>query len=217
MSQVFEREGVEFGRGLSFFDAIFAFAITVLVVNIEPPPAKDWQNLATLMDGGLGNQLTCFAISFVVIAVFWRHNTQLMRRFRGMDSVALSANILTAGFVVLIPFSTQALSDPEIYGNPLPTAVYAVNVTLAILSQMLTLEIGRARGLLVDDIPRAAWWAGRIDVLIKAAVFLASIPVAYLFGARWGQLSWLLLIVAGRVSGRWSDRVADRARVSSPE
>lgn len=215
MSQVFEREGVEFGRGLSFFDAIFAFAITVLVVNIEPPPAKDWKNLAALMDGGLGNQLLCFAISFVVIAVFWRHNTQLMRRFRGTDSTALSANILTAGFVVLIPFSTQGISDPELYGNPLPTAIYAVNVALAILAQALTLEIGRARGLLVDDIPRAAWWANRIDVLAKVGVFVASIPIAYLFGSRWGQLSWLLLIVVGRLTGAWSDRVAERARGSS--
>lgn len=211
MRRVFEREGVEFGRGLSFFDAIFGFAITVLVVSLDPPPAASWVSLATLMDSGLGNQLTCFAISFVVIAVFWRSNTQLLGRFRAMDSTLITANLVTVACVVLIPFSTQGISDPKLYGLPLPTALYAVNVALAILSQSVTAEIARARGLLIDDAPRSAWWAMRIDVLCKIAVFLVSVPIAFVFGSQWAQLTWLLLIVLGRITGRWSARVADRA------
>ena len=61
----FVREGAEFGRGLGFFDAIFGFAITLLVVNIEPPPAEAWASLSTLLDHGFGTKLLGFAISFV--------------------------------------------------------------------------------------------------------------------------------------------------------
>ena len=211
MRRVFEREGIEFGRGLSFFDAIFGFAITVLVVSIDPPPAKSWTSLSALLDSGLGNQLTCFAISFVVIAVFWRSNTQLLGRFRAMDSALIISNLVTVAFVVLLPFSTQGISDPELYGMPLPTALYAVNVALAILSQSVTAEIARARGLLIDDVPRSAWWAARIDVFAKIAVFLASVPVAFFFGSHWAQISWLSLIVIGQLTGRWSERVAQDA------
>ncbi|UOQ59042.1 TMEM175 family protein [Leucobacter rhizosphaerae] len=215
MRRVFEREGIEFGRGLSFFDAIFGFAITVLVVSLDPPPAKSWTSLTALLDSGLGNQLTCFAISFVVIAVFWRSNTQLLGRFRAMDSTLIISNLVTVAFVVLLPFSTQGISDPELYGMPLPTALYAVNVALAILSQSVTAEIARARGLLIDDVPRSAWWAARIDVFAKIAVFLASVPVAFVFGSHWAQLSWLSLIVIGQLTGRWSERVAQDAEAAS--
>ena len=211
MRRVFDREGVEFGRGLSFFDAIFGFAITVLVVSIDPPEAKAWTSLTALLESGLGNQLTCFAISFVVIAVFWRSNTQLLGRFRAMDQALITSNLVTVAFVVLLPFSTQGISDPALYGMPLPTAPYAVNVALAILSQSITAEIARARGLLIDDIPPSAWWAARIDLLAKIGIFLLSVPIAFVFGSHWAQLSWLLLIVVGRVTGRWSERVAQRA------
>lgn len=211
MRQVFDREGVEFGRGLSFFDAIFGFAITVLVVSIDPPGAKSWTSLSALMDSGLGNQLTCFAISFVVIAVFWRSNTQLLGRFKAMDATLITSNLVTVALVVLLPFSTQGISDPELYGMPLPTALYAVNVALAIVSQSITAEIARSRGLLIDDVPPSAWWAVRIDVYSKAAVFLISVPIAFVFGSHWAQWSWLSLIVLGLVTGRWSERVAQRA------
>lgn len=213
--RVFEREGDEFGRGLSFFDAIFGFAITVLVVSIDPPEAKAWTSINALMDSGLGNQLTCFAISFVVIAAFWRSNAQLLGRFRAMDSTLITSNLVTVAFVVLIPFSTQGISDPELNDLPLPTALYAVNVALAILSQSITAEIARARGLLVDEVSRSAWRASRVDVLSKIAVFLLSVPIAFACGSRWAQLSWLLLIVLGRVTGRWSERVAQRAATAA--
>ncbi len=66
----FKREGQEFGRGLGFFDAMYGFAITLLVANIVLPPASDWTSLSKLLAGGLGTQLVGFLISFVVIAMF---------------------------------------------------------------------------------------------------------------------------------------------------
>jgi hypothetical protein len=91
-----------------------------------------------------------------------------------------------------------------------------VNVALAILSQSVTAEIARARGLLIDDVPRSAWWAARIDVLAKIAVFLVSVPIAFMLGSHWAQLSWLSLIVIGQLTGRWSERVARTAAPLPP-
>jgi hypothetical protein len=39
--------------------------------------------------------------------------------------------------IVLIPFSTQGLSDPTTASLPLPTAFYALNIALASLCQSL--------------------------------------------------------------------------------
>lgn len=216
MRNFFSRDGAEYGRGLGFFDAIYGFAITLLIANVDLPPAEAWQSLGTLLASGVDNQLVGFVISFVVIAIFWRHNTVLLGSFKGFDSSVITANLVTAGLVVLIPFTTQGISDPEVSEYPLATALYALNVALTTASMWAIREIGRARGLLDDDVPRTAWWATRVDAFAQICVFLVSIPVAYFAGTSWGQLTWLLMIPVGMIAGRWSARVAQRAAETTP-
>lgn len=208
----FAREGAEFGRGLGFLDAIYGFAITLLVTNIELPPAADWSDLSSLLSNGLGWQLVGFIISFVVIATFWRHNTVLLSRFSAIDGAIITANLVAVGLVVLLPFTTQGISDPELSDLPLPVALYAVNVMLAMLGQTAILEVGRRRGLIDVDAGPATVRAQRVDVAAKIVVFIASIPVAYLVGPVWGMMTWWLLAVVGPLTGRWYEKVAARER-----
>src|SRR5690606_9997728 len=100
----FGREGAEFGRGLGFLDAIYGFAITLLVANIDLPPSDAWRDASALLDSGIGTQLLGFLISFVVIALFWRNNTALLAGFRGIDGAVIAANLVLACLIVLIPF-----------------------------------------------------------------------------------------------------------------
>jgi len=210
MRVVFKRNGPEFDRGLGFLDAVYGFAITLLVANIDLPPAEAWRDPALLFDYGLGTQLIGFLISFAVIALFWYYNATLLSRFRALDGPVIVANLVATGFIVLLPFTTQAISDPGISEYPFPTALYALNLAFVMLSQTATRELGRARGLIAHDIPRGAWWAERVDVGAQIVVFLVSIPIAYLAGPTWAQLSWALVLVVGRITGKWSSRVAKR-------
>lgn len=200
--RVFGRDGAEFGRGLGFFDAIYGFAITLLIANIDPPPPEAWRDLPTLLSSGLGSQLLGFAISFAVIAVFWRHNTVMLARFKAFDGAIITANLVTAALIVFIPFTTQGISDPELAGYPLPTALYAVNVALAIVAQGVMYELGRSRRLLADPVTPAATRALRLDLLAQVTVFALSILLAYTAGPSWAQLSWALLVPIGMLSGR---------------
>ena len=210
------RDRSEFDRGLGFFDAVYGFAITLLIANIDMPPASAWQDLSTLVSGELGAQLTGFVISFVVIAMFWKANTDLVGKLSGMDGSVIIANLVTVGLIVFIPFTTQGISDDKTSVLPLPTALYAVNVAAAILSQAIMFEIARMRGLVEDDVPRGAYWIVRLDVLSKIAVFLVSIPIAYLAGPQWGWTFWLLLIAVGPLMARWRLRVEASAMRAEP-
>lgn len=200
----FHREGAEFGRGLGFFDAIYGFAITLLVVNIEPPPEEAWADPTKLFDHGLGTNLMGFVISFIVIAMFWRYNTEMLSRFRAIDQAVINANLFSAALIVLLPFTTEGISEYSQY--PLAVSLYACNVALVILSQGVTLEVGRRRGLLLRDPSPALIRAERTDTLVKVGVFLISIPIAYLVGPNWGMITWLLLIILGPVFGRQTVR-----------
>ena len=209
--QRFGREGAEFGRGLGFFDAIHGFAITLLITNIDLPQAPAWSSLSTLLSGGLGAQLLGFLISFVVIAAFWRRSTELLSRFSAIDSSVITTNLVAAGLVVLLPFTTQGISDPLLAEYALPVALYAANVALVIIAHAAIFEAGRSRGLLRMPVSEREMRAERADALAKVVVFGASIPVAYLCGPGWGMLTWLLLLVVGPVFGR---RVAKAAAES---
>ena len=55
-------------------------------------------------------------------------------------------------------------------------------------------------------LPRRADNAQFLDTLTTPIVFLASIPIAYAFGANWARLTCAALIVIGPISGRIAAR-----------
>lgn len=199
--RIISREANEFDRGLGFFDAVYGFAITLLVANIIFPPAREWKNVATLFAGGLGFALLGFTISFVVIAVFWYSNTNMLAQFKAFDGTIVAANLATTALVVIIPFTTQGISDPEISEFPLATALYATNIALTIVAQSVMYTIGLRRGLLRVEPSRETIVSGYCGSFYKVAVFLISIPVAYLVDPIWGRTLWLLILLTGPIEG----------------
>lgn len=196
-SMKFSRESQEYGRSLGFFDAVYGFALTMLIANIDLPPAHAWASLTTFLSHGVGYQILGFLISFAVIIAFWRTNQDLVRRLRGLDATALNLNIVRTCLVVFIPFTTQGISDPETTVLALPTVLYALNVALAILVQMLMYQVALNRGLSREPVNPRLRAAELLSALTGPLVFLASVPIALLYGGTPGKLVWLSLLVLG--------------------
>lgn len=211
----YERDTSNFDRAVGFFDAVYGFALTLLVTTIEITDPRAWQSLGDLVDAD-GSQLLSFVISFVVIVVFWRQNHAMLARFTALDSATILANVVVMMFVVFIPFTTEAMGDPGLQDLPLPTAMYAVNVGAAIVAGMIVYQVGWRRQLVDQDVPARVRRAEFVDALVAPVVMFASVPVTYLGVALWddssaGKLFWLLLVVVAPLSGRWADRVARQA------
>jgi len=205
---VFARSSAEFDRGISFYDAIYGFAVTLLIANLDMPPADAWRDLSSLLDTGILGQLTGFALSFVVIAAFWRVNVRFVRRISAMDSATTTMNLLAAALVILIPFTTQGISDPATISYPLPTVLYAANIALASLAQTAMFEVARLRGLEAEPMTPREHTAFLLDSLTVPVVFVASIPIAFAWGGDAGKLTWLALLVIGPVSARLARRAS---------
>lgn len=210
-----DSQSPEFGRGLSFTDAIYGFAITLLVVNLDVPDAADWDSLSALRTSGFVGQLFGFTLSFVVIAVFWRVNFRLVRTMTGMTPAVLTGQIVTAFFVVLLPFTTQGMSDPTTRELALPTAFYALNIACASLAQLATYVAAQRQGLTGLPATYAVTRALVVGSLATPVVFLGSILVAMAFGAQAAQVSWLALLVAGPLVGRLAPPMPARSTASS--
>lgn len=97
----------------AFSDGVFAFAITLLVLNITiPNPGKETVTAAWLWHelGSHWPDYLSYATSFLVIAIMWTNHHALFTRLRTMDRHLIMFNMLLLMGTVLIPFSTALIA-----------------------------------------------------------------------------------------------------------
>src|SRR5215475_10313219 len=97
---------LEYDRILFFTDAVFAIAITLLVVDlpahIEHAPH---QHVVINWDGIIG-----FAISFAVIGLFWMAHHSVFRYIKAFDGTLIRLNLLFIGMIAFLRYPTALLS-----------------------------------------------------------------------------------------------------------
>jgi uncharacterized membrane protein len=206
-----------FGRDVSYIDAVYGFAATLLISNVDAPPAKAWQSWDALVASGLPTQVLGFVLSFTVIAVFWRLNVRLTHSMKGWDTVTTILNLVAAASVVFFAFTTQGISDPRSNDLPLPTVLYAANVIVVSLCMTAMYQLARARGLLRHPTSRRRNLLDLAAALVTPVVFLVSIPVALTWGAVPGRLSWATLIVISPIIGIVAARSQDAPSATSTQ
>jgi uncharacterized membrane protein len=197
----YAREASEFDRALAFFDASFAFAMTLLVTTLEVGDAPSSFASVSALANGVGAQFIAFLISFAVIAGYWLMNHRMFAGFAAIDTQTIVANICLLAGVVLLPFSTAAVGDPAVAELPLPTVLMAVNVALVSGLHTLVWVIAN-RNRLLDRAASATEWRQRVVTgLVPAAVFLASVPLAYAISPDAARLFWASLLVLNPAVG----------------
>jgi uncharacterized membrane protein len=202
----YQREDDEFGRAVGFFDATYALALTLLVTTLDVGDSRsNWIDLGALEDA-VGSQFIAFLISFGVIAMFWLHNHRLLSLFAAIDLPLIILNLALVGTIVLLPFTTEAVGGGNVDDLPLPTTVYAANIAAASILNAVVYEVARRRRLLKQQPDRQTARTMILGALGPAAVFLISIPIAYLASAEAAHWFWLSIIVVAPLSGSRSFR-----------
>src|ERR1041385_3617521 len=95
----FRLRGLEVTRLESFSDAVFGFALTLLVVSLDVP--KSFDDLITTMRG-----FPAFAVCFLLLALIWNSHYKFCRRY-GLDDG--TARFLTCVMLFLVLFYVYPL------------------------------------------------------------------------------------------------------------
>lgn len=123
-----DRKDFQVDRIILFSDAVFAIAITLLIIEIKPPEIlhglTNAQQVNQLLE--LAPKFVAFIISFFVIAIYWRSHHRIFGFVNAFSSKMILINNIYLFTIVLMPFSSAYFS--ENYGYMVPFVFYNANI-----------------------------------------------------------------------------------------
>lgn len=175
-------------------DGIFAVAMTLLVLDIKMPVEV---KLASNSDlwlhfGSISQSFTMYAVSFLVLAMFWVAHNYQFHFIEKLDRALLWTNFAFLLLTTTIPFTTNLVTThPDL---SLAVTLYAANILLlgvALLLHARHLARNPALSTAIFKTLRVAQLQRRL--LATCAVPLLAILVAQA-SPQWGMRAFFLLI-----------------------
>jgi len=181
-------------------DGIFAFAMTLLVLELRLPDQPVHDGAALIGDlAELGQKYLAYVISFFVLAAHWRSTVEL-RRVEAVSADALGWWMVYLFFVTSIPFSSSVVG---LHGD-LPPAVglYAANM-IAVSALSLRLRV-------LEIVPehRQSARAGHLRIVFVMGTAVLSVLVSLLAPGH-AMYVYLLNLLAGPLAARCYGRATE--------
>ena len=111
----------------AFSDGVFAVIITIMVLDLRPPPQPTLGALLPLWSAGLS-----YVVSYLFIAIIWVNHHHLLRFAEHATSRLIWVNFAHLFMVSLVPFSTAWVADTRLAA--VPVFVYAAVFVLVNLA-----------------------------------------------------------------------------------
>ena len=199
-----------------FSDAVFGFALTLLVVSLEVP--RSYDELMDLM-GGFPSFACCFAL---LLWLWWEHNT-FFRRYGLQDGITVVLNGGLLFMVLLYVYPLKFMFDSlfarfvatrnppaqmVLYQLANASAVYAAGFVVMMLMFVLlyTRAYGRRRELGLNELDVFDLKALRGHHLVSVGAGLVSLAVAMWAPLGFAPLSPACLGLMGPGHGLWAMR-----------
>lgn len=166
------RFATETGRVEAFSDGVFAVIITIMVLELRPPAGITFASLHDTLPS-----IATYALSFVFIGIYWNNHHHMLRASRGVDGMAMWANLNLLFWLSLIPFSTAWLGrNPWASG---PTTLYSIVFFLDGIAYLLLQQaLLRVNG---GETPFAKAVATDVKGRVSLVTYLVAIAVSFVY------------------------------------
>jgi uncharacterized membrane protein len=190
--------GESLERMTFFSDAVFAIAMTLLIIELRAPEAPDGE-LADALLALVPGYLT-FVLSFVVVGYVWLSHHRKFAAFVRYDRGLPRLNLLMLLFVASLPLPTAILG---LHGDEvLAVVLYAATISAIGLTMTGMWLYAWHRGLVAPRIDLGVFRFVLVQSFPIPGVFLLSIPIALIFGATAAELTWIAAIPASVIITR---------------
>jgi uncharacterized membrane protein len=168
-------------RLLALSDGVFAFAITLLALDLVVPAFSSNQDVSQLPSLLAGEWTSFFSyfLSFTMIAVWWNTHHRYFEHVRSYDGGLKALNFLVLMTITLIPFFTKLLDTWT--STSFAAALYAFNQGVAGAFLALTWRhVKRHRSLIDERLDPKIAHRLQITSIIPPLVFFLSMPLCYI-------------------------------------
>jgi uncharacterized membrane protein len=194
-------------RFVFFSDAVFAFALTLLAVEVKLPAHEKHLGLAQLLESlhGAVPSFICYVISFWVVAALWKRHHRLFEHVRNYDDGLIRLNFVLLFCVSLTPFSIELITAAP--GVPLTITSYCgLLAAIGFASFALWWKLQKTPGLVADRLVGRAFWVQSASELTMPVLSVAMAIAAYQSPENFSWLAATLGIgaaVVKRMIRRW--------------
>ncbi|HEY8217619.1 MAG TPA: TMEM175 family protein [Acidimicrobiia bacterium] len=166
----------------AFSDGVIAIAITLLVLQIDVPNARQGSLFDALLD--LWPSYLAFVLSFVVIGIMWVSHHSMFERIANVDRRLLFLNLLLLMGIAFLPFPTALLARYLQQGGEnaeFAAAAYSATMMLIGLFFMaMWHHLYRNPGLLVAGIGAERARTAMVRSVVGPIVYGVTIGLAFL-------------------------------------
>jgi uncharacterized membrane protein len=114
----------------AFSDGVIAIIITIMVLELRPPPGTEWPSLQPLIP-----VFVSYLISFAYVAIYWNNHHHLIQACRRVNGAVLWANIHLLFWLSLFPFVTAWVGERP--GAAAPSALYGIVLLMAAIAYFI--------------------------------------------------------------------------------
>lgn len=127
----------ELERMILFSDAVFAIAITLLVIEIKFPEVPEDATVTQIQElfKPVFVRFLGFTLSFFFIGLMWARHLKIFKYLRNYDNGVIVRNLVLLFFIVCFPFTASGITEhirPHFF---LPVLIYIVNIAFVIFAQ----------------------------------------------------------------------------------
>jgi uncharacterized membrane protein len=196
------KTGLRVERLTLFSDAIFAFAMTLLAVNIRVPEIVQGlvSSQLNVELANLAPKFIGYGLSFFISASYWVFYHRIFTNIKRYDLMLIWLNIAFLFFVVLIPFPSDLIGrflteqvSVVIYSTMMAATGFALS--------LIWLYASRNHRLIDEGLSNAAIRRLSLRTLLMPFVFVVSIPASFALG-EFTPVLWILVVGSGRVLDR---------------
>lgn len=127
----------ELERMILFSDAVFAIAITLLIIEIKFPEIEKGADSHEIIHTfkPVIIRFFGFILSFFFIGVMWARHLKIFKYLRSYNNGVIAINLVLLFFIVCFPFTASGLTENIRPGFVLPIIIYTINISCVMLTQ----------------------------------------------------------------------------------
>jgi TMEM175 potassium channel family protein len=190
------------GRTESFSDGVFAFAITLLVLDIgvsESGFNHLWRSIAAQWPSYLG-----YATSFLTVGGIWLVHTGIFRRLQYANRRVMQVNLVLLMAVAFLPFPTMLVAEAIRHGDAERVAVIFYGGWLLVISLLysgLWAVVASDRSLLKPEVSEK-----EVDRIARATTpslgFYAAVILLAFIAPKVAAFGYLVIAIVALLRAR---------------